>query len=285
MNKVVFLTLIGMMALLTQSCSLFSNFADPKKEQEENAAQPIPVQIDPALTQTEEAEEFADLKRETEPNQEVAGLIPATNPDIRARTSVRGRQDPFSVVNLTPRIAIKEQEKTKQAKNSNQNQNQNQNNNGLSSNANLNGGSNQDSNGSINANLNGDSNQNSNDSINDNSSNFIPPPPDSTLAESVIVSGLYQGNGKAKLIVKAPEEDTSRYVEVGQYLSNGQILVKSIDLNSSPTPRVILEQSGVEVTKEIGESPENSNGNNISSLPTDNSRNGTLLSNASLGLK
>ncbi len=266
MNKVVLLTLTGMVALLTQSCSFFSNFADSQKEQEENAAQPIPVQIDPALIQTEEAEEFADLKGETEPNQEVAGLIPATNPDIRARTSVRGRQDPFSVVNLTPRIAIKEQEKTKQAKNSDQNQN----NNGLSSNDNLNGGS----------------NQNSNDSINDNSSNFTPQaPPDSTLAESVIVSGLYQGNGRAKLIVKAPEEDTSRYVEVGQYLSNGQILVKSIDLNYSPTPRVILEQSGVEVTKEIGESPENSSGNYVSSLPIGNSGNGTLLSNAALNLK
>ena len=271
MNKVVLLTLTVTMALLTQSCSFFSNFADSKKEQEENAAQPIPVQIDPALTQTEEAEEFADLKGETEPNQEVAGLIPATNPDIRARTSVRGRQDPFSVVNLTPRIAIKEQEKTKQANNSqNQSSNQNQNNNDLSSNANFNEAP----------------NQNSNDSINDNSSNFIPQaPPDSTLAESVIVSGLYQGNGKAKLIVKAPEEDTSRYVEVGQYLSNGQILVKSIDLNYSPTPRVILEQSGVEVTKEIGESPENSSGGYVSSLPIDNSSSGTLLSNASLNLK
>ncbi len=265
MNKVVLLTLTGMMVLLTQSCSLFSNFADSQKEQEENAAQPIPVQINPTQAQAEE-EEFADLKEETEPAQEIAGLIPATNPDIRARTSVRGRQDPFSVVNLTPRIEIKEQEKTEQAKNSNQNQD----NNGLSSNANFNEGSNQDSNGSI----------------NDNSANFTAPaPPNSTLAESVIVSGLYQGNGRAKLIVKAPEEDTSRYVEVGQYLSNGQILVKSIDLNYSPTPRVILEQSGVEVTKEIGESPENSNGNNISSLPIDNSSNGTLLSNASLKLK
>ncbi len=265
MNKVVLLTLTGTIALLTQSCSLFSNFADSQKEQEENAAQPIPVQTDPAQAQTEEAE-FADLGQENEPAQEIAGLIPATNPDVRARTSVRGRQDPFSVVNLTPRIAIKEQEETKQAKDSNQNQNQN--NNSLSNNANLNGGSNQNSNGSI----------------DDNSTNFTAlAPPDSTLAQNVIVSGLYQGNGRAKLIVKAPEEDTSRYVEVGQYLSNGQILVKSIDLNYSPTPRVILEQSGVEVFKEIGESPENSNGNNISSLPTDNSR--TLLSNASLGLK
>ena len=271
MNKVILLVLTGMVALLTQSCSFFSNFADSQKEQEENAAQPIPVQIDPALTQTEEAEEFADLKEETEPNQEVAGLIPATNPDIRARTSIRGRQDPFSVVNLTPRIAIKEQEKTKQANSSqNQSSNQNQNNNGLSSNANFNEAS----------------NQNSNDSVNDNSSNFIPQaPPDSTLAESVIISGLYQGNGGAKLIVKAPEEDTSRYVEVGQYLSNGQILVKSIDLNYSPTPKVILEQSGVEVTKEIGESPENSSGSYVGSLPIDNSSNGTLLSNASLNLK
>ncbi len=265
MNKVVLLILTGMVALLTQSCSFFSNFAESQKEQEENAAQPIPVQINPTQAQAEE-EEFADLKEETEPAQEIAGLIPATNPDIRARTSVRGRQDPFSVVNLTPRIEIKEQEKTEQAKNSNQNQN----NNGLSSNANFNGGS----------------NQNSNSAINDNSTNFTPQaPPDSTLAESVIVSGLYQGNGRAKLIVKAPEEDTSRYVEVGQYLSNGQILVKSIDLNYSPIPRVILEQSGVEVTKEIGESPENSIGNYVSSLPINNSSNGTLLSNASLNLK
>ena len=69
------------------------------------------------------------------------------------------------------------------------------------------------------------------------------------------------------MIVKAPEEDNSRYVEVGQYLSNGQILVKKIDRNHFPTPLVILEESGVEVSKTIGETPEESR-NRISSLPS-----------------
>ena len=58
--------------------------------------------------------------------------------------------------------------------------------------------------------------------------------------------------------MQAPEENNARYVEVGQYLSNGQILVKSIDPNHFPTPLVILEQSGIEIAKAIGEDPEDS---------------------------
>jgi hypothetical protein len=57
------------------------------------------------------------------------------------------------------------------------------------------------------------------------------------------------------VIVRVPSEPTSRYVKVGQRLSNGQVLVKRVDLNSGGDPIVILEENGVEVAKSVGEKP------------------------------
>jgi hypothetical protein len=54
-------------------------------------------------------------------------------------------------------------------------------------------------------------------------------------------------------IVNAPNEPSSRYVRAGQRLSNGQILVKRIELNEGSEPVVVLEQNGIEVTTEVGE--------------------------------
>ncbi len=230
MNKAVLLTLTGTLALLTESCSFFSNFADSRKELEENTVKPVPVQVDSsqqANTQETE-EEFADLEEEVEPVPEIAGLIPATNPDVRVRSTVRGRNDPFSIVNLNPRIEIEQEEGNDSANRDTFSREQNEN----------------------------KSNLNSPESL-----------AETTLAQDVIISGLYEANGRIKLIVQAPEENTSRYVEVGQYLSNGQVLVKSIDKDHFPSPLIILEQSGMEVAKTIGESLEEDDGD-ISSLPT-----------------
>lgn len=233
MNKAVLLTLTGTLALLTASCSFFSNFADSRKELEENAVKPVPVEVDSsqqANTQETE-EEFADLEEEVEPVQEIAGLIPATNPDVRVRSTVRGRNDPFSIVNLNPRIEIEQ-------------------NNDLANNR--------------------DNRRNPFSKEQDESKSNLNLPESlaaTTLAQDVIISGLYEANGRIKLIVQAPEENTSRYVEVGQYLSNGQVLVKSIDKDHFPSPLIILEQSGMEVAKTIGESLEEDDGD-ISSLPT-----------------
>ena len=258
MNKAVLLILTGMVALLTESCSYMSDFADARKEIEENTAKPIPVKVnasDTPATETEvELEEFADLEEEAEPVQAIAGLIPATNPDVRVRNSVRGRQDPFSVVTLTPRIEIEQEEVKQEARQQNRSNPVNR-------------------------------------TQNNNTNTQLPEIPgvaevvQPTLAENVIITGVYQSNGTAKLIVQAPEEETSRYVEVGQYLSNGQVLVKSIDMNHFPTPLVILEQSGIEVAKAVGETPVDSEENTISSLPLENSSNKTLVSNISLNLK
>jgi len=245
MNKAVLLILTGTLALLTESCSIFTNFADSSKELEENAVKPVPVQVGTSSkTNLEETEaEFADLEEEVEPVAEIAGLIPATNPDIRVRSIVRGRNDPFSIVTLNPRIEI-EQEQEKQQANTKSNsrsifvENENKNEDEDEANISL-----------------------------DSEANLLSPEPiaEPTLAQDVIISGLYEANGRIKLIVQAPEENTSRYVEVGQYLSNGQVLVKSIDQDNFPYPLVILEQSGIEVAKTIGGS---SNDDDIASFPT-----------------
>jgi hypothetical protein len=82
-----------------------------------------------------------------------------------------------------------------------------------------------------------------------------PPPaiPEPELARNVTVMGVIQIGEQAQAIVQVPSEPTSRYVQVGQSLSNGQVLVKRIELNAGAEPLVVLEQYGVEVSKAVGE--------------------------------
>jgi hypothetical protein len=89
---------------------------------------------------------------------------------------------------------------------------------------------------------------------NNNLEPSLPPaPPETTLANGVMVMGVIQIGEQAQAIVQVPNEATSRYVQVGQRLSNGQVLVKRIELNAGAEPLVILEQYGVEVSKAVGE--------------------------------
>ncbi|MUL36023.1 hypothetical protein [Gloeocapsopsis dulcis] len=85
----------------------------------------------------------------------------------------------------------------------------------------------------------------------------FPPPlpsiPEPELARKVAVSGVVQIGEQLQAIVQVPNEGTSRYVRVGQRLSNGEILVKRIEMSPGIEPVVILEQYGVEVSKAIGE--------------------------------
>jgi hypothetical protein len=80
----------------------------------------------------------------------------------------------------------------------------------------------------------------------------LPPLPTANLANAVEVSGVVMVGGVAQAIVKAPNEETSRYVRVGQRLSNGQVLVKRIEMNGGSDPIVILEENGVEVSRAVG---------------------------------
>ncbi|MGL5079051.1 MAG: hypothetical protein ACRDBG_24900 [Waterburya sp.] len=230
MNKTVLLILIGALVSLATGCSTSSDVADSQKELEKNAAQPTPVQIDTPTTQANqtEAEESGDLDadKKAEPVQKIAALIPPTNPEVRVRTTVRGRQDPFALVSVTPKIKVEPTEIAKQPTTTPTLPIQEENVRPI-----------------------------------EPEESFTPPVEviDPTLAKNVIISGLYEANGTTKLIVQESEESGSRYVDIGERIVDGQVLVKSVNANSSPTPLVILEQSGVEVSKAIGEVPEETN--------------------------
>lgn len=79
-----------------------------------------------------------------------------------------------------------------------------------------------------------------------------PPPPQPDLARAVKVTGVVQVGNQLYAIVDAPNEPSSRYVQAGQRLSNGQILVRRIDTTGAE-PRVVLEQYGIEVVRAVGE--------------------------------
>lgn len=80
---------------------------------------------------------------------------------------------------------------------------------------------------------------------------IAPPPPSPDLARAVQVSGVVQIGNTAFAIVNAPNEPTSRYVKAGQRLSNGQVLVRRIEMNAGSEPVVVLEQYGVEVVRSV----------------------------------
>jgi hypothetical protein len=82
-----------------------------------------------------------------------------------------------------------------------------------------------------------------------------PPPPQADLARGVAVTGVVEVGNESQAIVKVPNEVTSRYVREGQRLSNGQVLVKRIEVNEGSNPVVVLEQNGIEVDRAVGEEP------------------------------
>ena len=83
-----------------------------------------------------------------------------------------------------------------------------------------------------------------------------PPPPQPKLARAVQVQGAVKIGNDVAIIVKAPNEPTSRYVRAQQTIAGGQVLVKRINISDQPTPTVVLEEVGVEVVKPVsGEVP------------------------------
>ncbi|NEQ98469.1 MAG: hypothetical protein F6K30_17410 [Cyanothece sp. SIO2G6] len=84
-----------------------------------------------------------------------------------------------------------------------------------------------------------------------------PPPPEPLTARAVAVTGVVQIGTVPYAIVNAPNEPHSRYVRSGQLLSNGQVLVKRIELFPGVAdPVVVLEEFGIEVNRQVGDNPE-----------------------------
>lgn len=83
----------------------------------------------------------------------------------------------------------------------------------------------------------------------------LPPLPQPKLAQAVEITGVIDVKGEPHAILKAPNEPFSRYVKAGQYLSNGQVLVKRIEMQGAPEPIVVFEQLGMEISRAVGAPP------------------------------
>jgi hypothetical protein len=79
----------------------------------------------------------------------------------------------------------------------------------------------------------------------------LPPLPQATLAKQVKVQGVALVGGTPKAILQAPNEAVVRTVSEGDFLSNGQIRVASIQLNGQE-PKVVLQESGQLVSVGVG---------------------------------
>lgn len=161
-------------------------------------------------------------------------LINSTDPDQRIREIQRNRPDPFALIPTTPQVQIEEDQVTPPA-------------------------TSPSSTASAQSPRSSPSSQRLNPgqlapvpNLVPSASPAPPPPPPTDLARAVEVSGVIQIGSTPYAIVNAPNEPSSRYVRVGQLLSNGQVLVKRIDMYQGGEPVVILEQSGVEVTRAVG---------------------------------
>lgn len=81
-----------------------------------------------------------------------------------------------------------------------------------------------------------------------------PAPPSPTDALSLRVTGVVQVGDRFQIIVQIPGENSERYVNVGDRIANGQVLVKRVELSKTLDPVVIFEQYGQEVAKNVGDS-------------------------------
>jgi hypothetical protein len=231
MHKFLSIFLLGIITLSIQSCSQEKpqstspkNPSTPPSKSAQIPAKPASSSIpnNPAVA---DASTPAQAFQKAKSAQPTAGLIPSTNPDRRIQASLKGRKDPFAFVSLMAKIKAPEKKASEVA-----------------------------------AKLPDKSNNLPKIPV-QNTPVLEPVRTEPTLANSVAVTGVMDIGGILKAIVKAPEEEASRYVEVGQYLSNGQILVKNIDTSDPLNPSVILEQAGVQVSKKVGEAVQDSSVN------------------------
>lgn len=221
MKKIKLLGLVAILAIFVEGCSVISGFLVSDKDKNTESQSSVEG-VDNSSTPNQS--ETSSEESETPPSQRISGLIPPTNPNVRVSGSIRGRQDPFALVDIEPQITIEREEIDENAPRSRAES--------------------------------GESgvpiidSENELDDSENQGSEFL-----TALAEQVIVTGIVKLGGIPKIIVKAPEEAYARHVNVGEYVSNGKVLVKRIEGLNSATPKIILEQQGIEIRKEVGELP------------------------------
>jgi hypothetical protein len=72
-------------------------------------------------------------------------------------------------------------------------------------------------------------------------------------ATAMEVSGVIEVAGTTQVIVKLASESFSRYIEVGDRVANGRVLIKRVEGQNTLSPTVVLEEVGIEVPRKIGD--------------------------------
>lgn len=80
----------------------------------------------------------------------------------------------------------------------------------------------------------------------------LPPLPEPTLANELVVTGVVTSKGISQAIVEG-SDGKSTYVREGDYVANGQVLVKRIEASKGGPTLVVFEELGIEVVKNVGQ--------------------------------
>jgi len=81
----------------------------------------------------------------------------------------------------------------------------------------------------------------------------VPPIPHPPLASAIILTGVIQTGSQLSAIVQ-DADGSSRYVQAGETLANGQVVIKKINLNSAGNPSIVLLENRIELIKRVGKS-------------------------------
>jgi hypothetical protein len=257
MRKLYFLLPALALTIIMGSCSSGGDEETPTDTSE----QPVPEQAaPPAVTApTPDPAPTAEAEEESEPSDILTSIstnpvfIPSTDPDARRNATAEGRTDPFADFAFNPTVVFAPEPPPEPvtppqnvpsvprvtpqpAPTANSNSNNNANNNNASDSTALVSLGADPGGGSVSSTL--------------DFSPVLPQPPAAQLAEETQVTGVIQLNGVDNIMVKAPNEEFSRYVQVGDFIADGQVKVKRVDFRRN-SPVVVLEQLGIEVYKEI----------------------------------
>ena len=83
----------------------------------------------------------------------------------------------------------------------------------------------------------------------------LPELPKAPEPANVKVTGVVVVGGEPRAIVQAPDEPTSRTVGIGDSLSGGRLIVKSIDTSNRAEPTVVFQQGSIEFSVAVGREP------------------------------
>lgn len=253
MRKLYFLLPTLALTIVLGSCASGGDEETPTDTSE----QPVPEQAAPptatAPTPAPDPTPTAEAEQEAEPSDILTSIstnpvfIPSTDPDARRNATAEGRTDPFADFAFSPTVVFAPDPPAPAPAPATPSQNVPSVPNVASQPAPANNttANNNATAASLGATPDADSVATAFDF-----SPVLPEPPAAQLAEETQVTGVIRLNGVDNVMVKAPNEEFSRYVQVGDFIADGQVKVKRVDFRRN-SPIVVLEQMGIEVYKEI----------------------------------